>query len=89
MSLFAPRDDAARLAAIRALKASARIVLEAGEDEVVVVNELRCTEPGCPPLETVVALLRAGSPPRQLKVHKPVTEVTEADLREALRGHDH
>lgn len=89
MSLFAPRNDAARIAAIRALKESARILLEAREDEVVVVNELRCTEPGCPPLETVVALLREGGAPRQLKVHKPVIEVTEADLRAALGGHEH
>lgn len=84
--MFAPRDDARRSAAIRALKATARTLFEAGEDDAVVVNELQCTEPGCPPIETIVALLRAGTEPRQVKVHKPAVEVNEEDLRAAIRG---
>jgi hypothetical protein len=90
--MFGPRSDERRSAAIRALKAMARTLFEAGEDDAVVVNELQCTEPGCPPIETVVALLRAGSEPRQVKVHKPAVEVTEDDLRAAIQGghaHEH
>ncbi len=88
--MFGPRNDERRVAAIRALKATARALFDAGEDDAVVVNELQCTEPGCPPIETVVALLRAGAEPRQVKVHKPAVEVTEDDLRAALRGgHEH
>ncbi|MBM4375550.1 MAG: hypothetical protein FJ095_10730 [Deltaproteobacteria bacterium] len=72
------------------MKAAARSLFDAGEDDAVVVNELQCTEPGCPPIETVVALLRAGSAPRQVKVHKPAVEVTQEDLRVAmLHGHAH
>jgi len=84
--MFAPRDDARQTAAARALKVIARVLFEAHEDDVVVVNELRCTEPGCPPLETVVALLRSGSAPRQVKVHKPVIDVTHEELRVAILG---
>ena len=88
--MFGPRDDGRRSAAIRALKATARTLFAAGEDDAVVVNELQCTEPGCPPIETVVALLRAGSEPRQVRVHKPAVEVTEDDLRAAIQGgHEH
>ena len=90
--MFGPRHDEGRSAALRALKATARTLFEAGEDDAVVVNELQCTEPGCPPVETVVALLRAGAEPRQVKVHKPAVEVTEDDLRAAIRGghgHEH
>ena len=88
--MFGPRHDERRSAAIRALKATARTLFEAGEDDAVVVNELQCSEPGCPPIETVVALLRAGSEPRQVKVHKPAVEVTEDDLRAAIQGgHEH
>ena len=88
--MFGPRPDERRSAAIRALKATARTLFEAGEDDAVVVNELQCTEPGCPPIETVVALLRAGSEPRQVRVHKPAVEVTEDDLRAAIQGgHEH
>jgi len=88
MNLLGPRADAQRSAAIRELKQRARTLFEAEENDVVVVNELACAEPGCPPVETVVALLREGCLPRQLKVHKPVVDVTEADLLAALRsGH--
>lgn len=90
--MFGPRNDERRSTAIRALKAVARTLFEATEDDAVVVNELSCTEPGCPPIETVVALLRAGSEPRQVKVHKPAMEVTEDDLRAAIQGghgHEH
>jgi hypothetical protein len=90
VSLFGPRHDAQRSAALRALKELARPLFEAGEDDAIVVTELQCTEPGCPPVETVVALLRAGAEPRQVKVHKPAIEVTEEDLRAALHpAHDH
>jgi len=88
--MFGPRNDERRSAAIFALKATARTLFDAGEDDAVVVNELQCTEPGCPPIETVVALLRAGNEPRQVKVHKPAAEVTEDDLRAAIQGgHEH
>lgn len=88
--MFRPRHDERRSAAIRALKATARTLFDAGEEDAVVVSELQCTEPGCPPIETVVALLRAGNEPRQVKVHKPAVEVTEDDLRAALQGaHEH
>jgi len=87
--MFGPRNDEKRAAAIRSLKAIARNLFEAGEDDAVVVNELACTEPGCPPVETVIALLRAGSAPRQVKVHKPAVDVTEADVQAAIQGRGH
>ena len=87
--MFGPRKDEPKIAAVRALKVMARTFFESGEDDAVVVNELRCTEPGCPPVETVVALLRAGNEPRQVKIHKPVTEVTEENLRSAIADGNH
>jgi hypothetical protein len=84
--MFTSRQDVRRARAIRALKAAARTLFKAGEDDALVVNELSCTEPGCPPIETVVALLRAGSEPRQVKVQKPALDVTQADLRAAIKG---
>ncbi len=93
MSLFAPKADPRRLTAIRMLKELARELFEATEHDGVSVVELACSEPGCPPLETVVAVLRPGSEPRQVKVHKAAVDVTEADLRAALsqapHGHSH
>ena len=63
----------------------------ADDDVTVMVTELACTEPGCPPRETVIALMRPGAP-RQHKIHKPLAEVTAADVATMLveRGdHDH
>ena len=79
-------QDPVRAAAVRALKAAARVAFDASDDDAVMVSELRCTEAGCPPVETVVALLRAGSQPKQVKVHKPIVEVTVEDLRAAVEG---
>jgi hypothetical protein len=55
-------------------------VFRLGADVSVLVTELRCTEPGCPPLETVVAILNWPGQPRQYKIHKPLTEVTRQDV---------
>jgi hypothetical protein len=88
--LFRKAQDARRIEASRRLKALARHLFGANEDDAIVVNELRCTEPGCPPIETVVALLRQGAPTRQVKVHKPIADVTDDDLRDAFaHGHEH
>lgn len=44
------------------------------------VAELRCTEPGCPPVETVIGVLDTPGSPRTYKVHKPMAEVTFEDV---------
>jgi hypothetical protein len=48
----------------------------------ILVTELRCTEPGCPPLETVIAILQEGQATIQHKVHKAIQEITPADIRD-------
>lgn len=54
-----------------------------GDDRSVMVTELACSEPGCPPLETVIGMLIAGDQ-RQYKIHKPLDEVTADDVRLAV-----
>jgi hypothetical protein len=57
-----------------------------GEGASVVVTELRCSEPGCPPVETALVVLGgaggAGGT-RQYKVHKPLSEVSFEDVLRA------
>jgi len=72
----------------RRLKEIATKVLAVGEDDVVMVTELACIEPGCPPIETVIAVLGTGTS-RQLKIHKSIADITEADLIAAASGHPH
>ena len=56
------------------------------EDAALVVSELTCTEPGCPPIETVIAVLDVGRQ-QTWKIHKPVAEVSELDVIALLSGH--
>ncbi|MGE0400286.1 MAG: hypothetical protein AB7T06_26465 [Kofleriaceae bacterium] len=73
----------------RQLKGRVVALLGLDDSVVVTVNELQCSEPGCPPIETVIGVLAPGAN-RQFKVHKPLMDVTDHDLQSALRGeHDH
>ena len=75
-----PRPDPAASARV---KDWATAVLHPGDECTVLVTELACTEPGCPPVETVIALLGRAEP-TQWKLHKPVAAITENDVRTAL-----
>ncbi len=56
----------------------ARFTLPA--DETVMVAELACSLPGCPPLETVIAFWTAPDRRHSFKVFKSLDEVREDDL---------
>jgi hypothetical protein len=57
-----------------------------GEDATVMVAEVVCAVPGCPPLETMVAFW-VGETRHHFKVFKPLAEVVEDDLPPAwLKG---
>jgi hypothetical protein len=49
------------------------------DDAAIMVAEVSCTVPGCPPLETVVAFW-IESQRHHFKVFKPVEEVSADDL---------
>ncbi|MCO5166261.1 MAG: nitrate reductase [Planctomycetes bacterium] len=73
----------------RELKAWAREALGLDDDVTILVSELTCTEPGCPPIETVFAILRGPGQQEQRKVHKPMSEVTREDVLALARGDHH
>lgn len=73
-----PKADPQQSAQIKAW-VSAHFALPA--DATVMVTELQCTEEGCPPLETVIAILAASGKPQQYKLHIAMTEVTAADVQ--------
>lgn len=49
-------------------------------DETILVTELACAVPGCPPLETVVAFWTADGQRHHFKVFKPCAQVLPGDL---------
>ena len=72
-----PKRDAS---VIRQIKEWAYKYLQIPTDVSVSVMELECHEPGCPPLETVIAVLEQGKQTRQWKLHKPVPDITVEDF---------
>lgn len=63
------------------------------EDAAILVTELACAVPGCPPLETVVAFWTTAERRHHFKVFKPIAEVVPDDLpyawqKDTLAGAD-
>jgi hypothetical protein len=52
-----------------------RTVLTLPDDVAVTVQELSCREPGCPPVETVIAVLAV--PSRRWTLHHPLTAISD------------
>ncbi|HTP93253.1 MAG TPA: hypothetical protein VMJ52_16030 [Xanthobacteraceae bacterium] len=52
-------------------------------DETVMVSEMSCAVPGCPPIETHVVFW-TGNGRHHFKVFKPLAEVAEDDLPPAF-----
>ena len=56
------------------------------EDVSVMITQLQCTEEGCPPIETVIAIMETPGKPRQYKIHKPLAEVEQTDIVSLTAG---
>ena len=74
------RADAAAVGRVR-LWAEAGLSADAAA--IVMVTELACHEPGCPPVETVIALL-CGTSPRTWKIPRAAADLTAEDVAAAL-----
>ena len=78
MRAFGQRD-AAHQAARERVREWVRGRFGLDDDSTVMVAEVTCAVPGCPPLETVIAFW-SDERRYHLKVFKPVLEVVEDDL---------
>lgn len=76
----ARRSDGAGIARV---KHWARDVWSLDDDASVMVAELRCSEPGCLPLETVVVITPGPGQTFQHKFHKSVVDLARRDLVDA------
>ena len=72
------------VAAVERVRNWTRQRFRLGDDTTILVSQVSCRLPGCPPLETVVAFWTgagAQAPKRhQFKLFKPVVEVVADDL---------
>jgi hypothetical protein len=88
VSLKAWRARSAERAAIAArLKRDLIAALGLGEADALAVNEIACADPGCPDMETIVLVMRAGAPTRALRIRRTL-EAVDADDIEALVAED-
>jgi hypothetical protein len=81
LRLGAFRQDDAHGRALERVRAWTRESLELAEEDVVLVSEVACARPSCPPLETVVTFwTHSGEERHWFKVFKPIAEVVFDDL---------
>ncbi|MBI4783727.1 MAG: hypothetical protein HY785_20785 [Oscillatoriophycideae cyanobacterium NC_groundwater_1537_Pr4_S-0.65um_50_18] len=52
-------------------------------DTAVSINQLICREPGCPPIETVIAVM--SRPPQQFRIYKSIADLNYSDLYNIFR----
>jgi hypothetical protein len=80
MMLGLPKKTYAHFGAIERIRGWVRERFSLQVEDVVMVSEVACSMPGCPPLETVIAFWTEGTKRHHLKIFKPVEDVTEDDL---------
>ena len=68
------------LQALDRVKERTRARFKLPQDAAILVTEVACALPGCPPLETVVAFWTDADTRHHFKVFKPVAEVVADDL---------
>jgi G3E family GTPase len=58
----------------------ARQNLEFPAEAPIVVKEVPCVKPGCPPIETAIIVFLKGEPPRLFKIQRTINDVTFDDV---------
>ncbi len=78
MNLFTKSTPQVNLEQLNQIKAWVYRQLEINTETSISISQLQCHEPGCPPLETVIAIMT--NPPIQYKIHKAVSQIIEEDI---------
>lgn len=74
-----PKNDPAHLQALEKVREWTQQRFKLSGETAILVSELECRLPGCPPLETVIAFWDDGKR-HHFKLFKPVKQVTFDDL---------
>jgi len=84
MNLFKQQRPTTSPAAIQQIKAWAYEALELPTDVPISISQLQCHEPGCPQIETVIAVMT--QPTQTYKIHAAAGDLSQAQVRQALQG---
>ncbi len=87
------KRNPAHSAALGRVKEWVRVRFALPDDAAIMVAEVNCQVPGCPPVETAVVFWTDVGDRHQFKIFKPVQQVIEDDLppawmRDALTASD-
>lgn len=63
----------------------ARLALDDPPGLDLTLSEVECADPACPGLETFILVMREGLPTIAAKIRKPMADINEADVTEAMR----
>jgi hypothetical protein len=80
MLLRSRKERPDHLAAIDRVKGWTRERFKLPDDAAILVSEVACGLPGCPPIETVVAFWTDNDTRHHFKLFKPVSAVVADDL---------
>lgn len=83
MNLFSQPNAKAEAEKVRQIKLWVYELLKLNPDTSISIVQLRCTEPGCPPLETAIAVMTV--PTKTYKIHKSIAEIGFTDIARAIQ----
>lgn len=82
MGLFSKRAAPTDPAKLAQIKAWATELLTLNPSTTISISQLRCNEPECPPIETVIAVMAVA--PQTYKIPKAASDVEYQDVVDAL-----
>ncbi|MGB7086683.1 MAG: hypothetical protein WBD47_14090 [Phormidesmis sp.] len=82
MGLFDSSPSKISSAELHQLKNWVYETLALDKNVPVSISQLKCAEPGCPPIETVISVM--SQPPQTYKIHRPAVEIERADVIKTL-----
>lgn len=83
MDLFSQAKPRVAPEKVRQIKTWIRGLLEIDLEIPISINQLQCTEPDCPPVETVIVVMR--SPAKKYNIHKLIAEIELIDISGVIK----
>jgi hypothetical protein len=70
---------------VRKLREHARTAINADDETIVTISERDCGDPLCGGGRTIVLIMHPRRPTEAVKIDKPLEQITQTDLYNALR----
>ena len=84
MNLFKQSRPTTNPAATQQIKTWVYDALSLSAEVPISISQLQCHEPGCPPIETVIAVM--AQPTQTYKIHAAAADINQLQVIEALEN---